>query len=539
MKKSLFIPIIALCLIVCLSACDMEFGGLVGELLGSGEAPEVDVDNGILTPPVQFEPETVWNEETQVFETEVLETWPIDTEPPQTWDEMTSEIATGGSVIEDLPGDLYAGERVTVLGYKQIDLGLPEVNYVDVVTQATLERNLMMYQVYGIELEPLFAEDAVKLTDLVKRDVQSGEGEFEIVYAQMARAATYLATNGYLVNMHDLPYVNLSAEWWDPFCDEAYGMGGNLPMASGALTPDTLLQTSLIVYNPALTTGLENLPHFVRKGSWNIHALLEAARYVTSDLNGDGVISAEVDRLGFAGTTFETDQTFAASTDAVIIRKDADNLPVYADQNVERINEVYATVYDLCIGNPSLYVSMSDYIASPDLAEMPAQAFAEGRVLFYGTTLQGAIELMGTGASMGFLPYPKYSSQEADYRSPVLNTASVVMVPQSARDLKLTGYTLEAMARASYDLYGAAIEEAMLRGLTDADSAEMLELIQCTRTVDFGSVYFSLNASNSTAVNLFQNGLSQKHSGVNSAIKQTERALIKALDKLIDQFSHG
>jgi hypothetical protein len=52
-------------------------------------------------------------------------------------------------------------------------------------------------------------------------------------------------------------------------------------------------------------------------------------------------------------------------------------------------------------------------------------------------------------------------------------------------------------------------------------------------------VYFSLNASNSTAVNLFQNGLSQKHSGVNSAIKQTERALIKALDKLIDQFSHG
>jgi hypothetical protein len=539
MKKSLFISIIALCLIVCLSACDMEFGGLVGELLGSGEAPEVDVDNGILTPPVQVEPETVWNEETQVFETEVLETWPIDTEPPQTWDEMTSEIATGGSVIEDLPGDLYAGERVTVLGYKQIDLGLPEVNYADVVTQATLERNLMMYQVYGIELEPLFAEDVINLTDLVQNDVRAGQGDFDIVYAQMARAATYLATNGYLVNMHNLPYVSLSAEWWDPFCDEAYGMGGNLPMASGAVTPDALLQTSLIVYNPALTTGLENLPHFVRKGHWNIHALLEAARYVTSDLNGDGVISAEVDRLGFAGTTFETDQAFAAAANAVIIGKDADNLPVYADQNVERINEVYATVYSLCIGEPSLYVSMSDYIASPDLAEIPAQAFAEGRVLFYGTTLQGAIELMGTGASMGILPYPKYSSQEADYRSPVLSTASVVMVPQSARNLKLTGYTLEAMARASYDLYGAAIEEAMLRGLTDADSAEMLELIQCTRTVDFGSVYFSLNASNSTAVNLFQNGLSQKHSGVNSAIKQTERALIKALDKLIDQFSHG
>ena len=79
MKKSLFIPIIALCLIVCLSACDMQFGGLVGELLGSGEAPEVDVDNGILTPPVQVEPETVWNEEILFPETEVLETWPIDT----------------------------------------------------------------------------------------------------------------------------------------------------------------------------------------------------------------------------------------------------------------------------------------------------------------------------------------------------------------------------------------------------------------------------------------------------------------------------
>ena len=539
MKKRLTLILISLLLIRSFVACDMQFGGLVGELLGSGEAPEVDVDNGILTPPVQVEPETVWNEETQVFETEVLETWPIDTEPPQTWDEMTSEIATGGSVIEDLPGDLYAGERVTVLGYKQIDLGLPEVNYADVVTQATLERNLMMYQVYGIELEPLFAEDVINLTDLVQNDVRAGQGDFEIVYAQMARAATDLATNGYLVNMHDLPYVSLSAEWWDPFCDEAYGMGGNLPMASGAVSPDALLQTSLIVYNPALTTGLENLPHFVRKGSWNIYALMEAARYVTADLNGDAVLSKEHDQFGFAGVSFETDQTFAASTDAVIIRKDADNLPVYADQNVERINEVYATVYDLCIGNPSLYVSMSDYIVSPDLAEMPAQAFAEGRVLFYGTTLQGAIELMTTGASMGILPYPKYSSQDTDYRSPVLNTASVVMVPQSARNLKLTGYTLEAMARETYVLYGMAIENAMLRGLTDADGAEMLQLILQTRTVDFGSVYFSLNASNSTAVNLFQNGLSQKHSGVNSAIKQTERALIKALDKLIDQFSHG
>ncbi|MBO5842250.1 MAG: hypothetical protein J6R46_04555, partial [Clostridia bacterium] len=86
---------------------------------------------------------------------------------------------------------------------------------------------------------------------------------------------------------------------------------------------------------------------------------------------------------------------------------------------------------------------------------------------------------------------------------------------------------------------GMAIENAMLRGLADADGAEMLQLILQTRTVDFGSVYFSLNASNSTAVNLFQQGLSQKHTGVNSAIQKTERALIKALDKLIDQFSHG
>ena len=60
--KRIAILLACLCMVCSLVACDMEFGGLVGELLGSGEAPEVDVDNGLLTPPVQVEPETVWNE---------------------------------------------------------------------------------------------------------------------------------------------------------------------------------------------------------------------------------------------------------------------------------------------------------------------------------------------------------------------------------------------------------------------------------------------------------------------------------------------
>ncbi len=539
MKKRLLIMLVCLLLVAAFAACDMQFGGLVGELLGGGTSM-TDDDNVNLLPPVQGEIETMPGSPTYPPETTPWgeETWPVETDPPIEYPDVTTE---GGydDPIKDLPADLFAGETVTVLGYQNLDLGLQEINNSDFVAQATLERNMLIAQVYGIELELLYADDVLQLNDLVKRDVQAGEGDFSIVYQQMARAAGDLAANGYLVSLHELPYMSLSAEWWDPFCDEAYGVGGYLPMASGAVTPDAILKTTLIVYNPDNATGLEDLTHFARKGSWHYTNVAEASNYVARDLNGDGVFTEDQDLFGFAGVTHETDQSFAVSTGAVIVRKDRDNLPVYAEENVERINEVYQSIYELCYNTPSIHVSMSDLASDPDAMEMPAKAFVEGRVLLYGTTLQGAIELAASGTTMGILPYPKYSENDPAYCSPVLTTASVVMVPQSARNLALTGYVLEGMARTSQEIYGAAIEAALLRGLTDQRGVEMLKLILQTRTVDFGSVYFYMDASNSAAVRVFETGLNQQRGSISSTIKQNERMLTKAIDKLIDQFSKG
>ncbi|MBQ2256704.1 MAG: hypothetical protein II330_07545, partial [Clostridia bacterium] len=109
MKKRLILILVSLLLIGSFAACDMELGGLVGELLSEGVGDYIPSDD--------FVPETAV-EETWI-ETDVLvEEHP--TSPEIWWDE--TECGTEPPIVE-LPENQFAGQEVVVLQVKESDLG--------------------------------------------------------------------------------------------------------------------------------------------------------------------------------------------------------------------------------------------------------------------------------------------------------------------------------------------------------------------------------------------------------------------------------
>ena len=103
MKKRMLVALVCMILVASFAACDMEFGGLVGELLGEGTVDNViDLPGNVLP-------------ETAVEETWIEETWTaVD----------TFEDIGGGS--SNIPTDIYAGQRLVLLGCRADDLGFDD-----------------------------------------------------------------------------------------------------------------------------------------------------------------------------------------------------------------------------------------------------------------------------------------------------------------------------------------------------------------------------------------------------------------------------
>lgn len=521
MKKRLAIVLMCLTLACALTACnlaDMEFGGLIGELLENIENSE-HVENGdhyygddYINGTV---PNTGWEEETWFVDETVSV---VDPEP-----------------YDPLPPCQFDGAYAVVLSNQNMALG-ENVEVHELLQEATVKRNELVEKKYNIALVFITESDPMRINYYVRNDAVSGTGEYSIVYQQMGRAGSDMIMTDLLTNLRDLPYVDLDQPWWDAGVNDTLSIGEYLPMATGAATPDATLKTSVIAFNGFMMDemGLEYPYEMVREGRWTLDEMLGMSKMSYTDLNGNGEVDDD-DRLGFAGVTFDTDNAFMVATESGLILKDTNRMPDMAQS--DRLVATYEMLYELCLGC-GLYVSISDYLASGvDASAIPAKAFADGRVLFLGTTLGDLLQgELGGEMQVGLVPYPKLDKMQEEYHSPVNYQACAVMVPISAQDYELSGCLLEAFSIFSYDVHNAAFEQLAMKNLSDPEALDMFSLIMQTKDCDFTAAYFAVNARDGGASMIFQELLKDGSTSAASAVRTKEKAVNKALKQLIDYY---
>ncbi len=525
MKKKLAIALLCLTLTCALAACNLaefEFGGIVGELLGNIDQPGENFGVIDPEPPVDGVPI-----ETAPTEAESNGHWETETWIEEMWTEDVTygEIETEGPWVE-LPVNMYEGERLTLLGIHKHDLGLERSE--DSMQEATYARNQALKAYCGIEVDGVLVEQT-GLYDQVLNDVMAGSGSYDIVFGSIARDGSRLAQNGALVNLSGLPWVDLTNDRWDEDIYNGLAYGSYLPMATGSITPDSMLKTSVVLFNPALAeTNQIDMYSYVRDGGWTMEKMLGMVANNYVDLNGNGMADADADLFSYV-SAFDGAQAFATGAGISLIVKDESQIPVLS-QGLPQMEWVYEVFYNLTNNIASVWVTMNDVMQDYDQLQVPEKVFADGRALFYGTTLEQAMNMSNASVQFGIMPYPKADWDVEEYRSYVDCNATAVMVPQSVRNQDFAGYALEALGQYNDGLYDG---ELSMRICSSPEDVEMLQLILESKTFDFGCNYMAL--TDSDKVMLFRTALENDSSAIGTLWQKYEKAFEKQLKKLCAQ----
>lgn len=433
--------------------------------------------------------------------------------------------------------DQFKDNTLNLIANREMDAGSEESS-TDPLEDAIYRRNDKLEYTFGIEINTLVETEYTALGDKVSKDVNSGNGEYDVVYQHMVNAATNLAVNGLLIDLGEVEYVEFDREWWDQDANEGFTIGAHQFLTVGDLLPHTLLYSACMAFNKNHfdDRSLEYPYALAREGIWTLDELNKLTKEQTKDVNGDGKIDYENDFYGMTSWHLAGPFNFFYGSGATFFAKDSDNYPVYSvDQG--RIQDVYDKVYTTFITNNSLYVE------DMAIAAEPYKVFTDGRALFVSCSLTTIANTEYGFKDMteeyGVLPQPKYDTNQKDYMSFVNGAASVVVVPRSVDEQRLpfVGFMLEALSSSSYYMVTDTLYDkvAKSKNVRDPESAEMVDIIIRNRVFDFGYAHFFSKAYPCAV--LFQTCLDSESTSVASAIKRiTDKTMTKDMNRILEVY---
>ena len=399
---------------------------------------------------------------------------------------------------------------------KEVETGEP-------INDAVYKRNLAIKEKYNINIRMLTSPDDV---GYLKKAVKAADKTYDaaVIFNNLVPS---VVTNDLLVNIKELPYIDISKPWWDSSVNSMSIDNKNYLLAGDLFILDNEA-TNALLFNKDLMGKLGiDLPYnLVKEGKWTFDKMNEIIKGSAADLNGDGLMKPNDDRWGFVVYN-DTLHALLVSGGGALAVKDENDIPYMdfaSEKNIAVLDKVMNLMY-----NPE-YV----YNISGDTYEIYKKMFEEDRLLFLWMRMRVVEFFRGMESNFGIIPLPKYNDAQANYYS-VVNPYTGVMlgVPKSADDLERISIILEALsAEGRYTVQPAYYDVVLTRKYArDDESQEMLDIIFNSRVYDIGGVYSFGN------VFLDFISLAKKYDrNIASYYEKKRGAMEKAIDKVLDAF---
>ena len=440
----------------------------------------------------------------------------------------------------DLPERTFGGHTFTFLlkgenhnEWASLDIAAEEETG-DVINDAIFRRNTYVEEKYDVTIAWNLNSDP---NAVLRRSLRAGDTEFDLIMPDLPNAAR-LAAEGLLYDMKDMPYMDLSAKWWDQQAVKELSIGTKLYYCTGDLSFTAIDTIWIMMFNKTLIQdfNLEDPYAVVKSGGWTYNKLEEMIRGVSQDLNGDGIVN-EFDFAGFVTPSDRYVRAMILSGGESFTEKTADDHFAFKYPN-EKFLEIYDRTMELMHNNPdvldinritdqgSSYLTNKYFIAKT--------MFEENRVLFFSEVMQNVFRLRQSDADFGIIPLPKHSAEQEFVPHYVfVDTTTVSAIPSNAPDLERTGIILEALtAESTYTVMPAYYEVSLKTKLArDDQSGEMIDLIRASRTYDLATVYDFGGIYGAVSAAIINNNI-----GYLTAIERIEARMISGIERIIDQY---
>lgn len=416
--------------------------------------------------------DTLSTEQTEQVETEASALW--KTELPATdmkgWECKAMEI--GGSTMRVFQAEEITGE---------------------VINDALYTRNQVIADTFNVHFSEESTDNWWESTDLLKQYVLAGSDDYQL-HMVIQRDAFAVSLENMIASVDMLPYVEPENPWYIQSVNDAMTLGDRQYILYSAECLNLYGQTCMVMFNERIwnTISEENPYTLVREGKWTYDKFAAYTESAVIDLNGDGKVS-DNDQLGVVG---ESDYIYpslwvGAGFQMVEMVDDTPTFTVGSNealigflQDVLRLHNTNGVMFDPF---HDVGVAFDTYGLVEEARDTGRMIFESGAALLYITCTQRLQAIREMEEDFGVLPLPKYNEEQEQYYSRIID-GWLNVVPSTNQNLEYTSIVLEAIAEESYRSVLPAFMEVSLKSkyIRDEESAEMLDLIFRTTTLDLG-----------------------------------------------------
>ena len=370
----------------------------------------------------------------------------------------------------------------------------------ETINAAVYERNETVKSLYNANIVAHEDAEYYSMTSRLSQDQLSGEYIYDAAYVEGSSVIS-LITQDSLKNLYNIPELQLDQEWWSQLIKKEATLGSGkystLYFTQSNLSMTAFDLTWCVYFNKSVheKEQIEDLYSLVKNDQWTIEKMRVIAHDVAS-LNTDDSFSYNPDGAAFYGITtyWNGAKALLDGGNVQFVTSDVNGDPI-ANIATERFTNLTQDLARLfgesgtftnggASSDGSTQGNASDYI----------KIFNAQRSLFCVAEVKSSVSDFKTfNGEFGILPLPKYDDTQNAYRSWVNYLAPVLVIPATLDDTTLhnTATLLDALSFYSERDVLPVYYDTVLkgRGAKDAESVEMLDIINQTKSFDASIAY--------------------------------------------------
>ena len=449
-----------------------------------------------------------------------------DTETDETSNDTTDEVTTEAAEKPEIPENTnYEGYTFRILtrpGMRLDEVYAEEANG-DILSDSIYKRNREVEDKLGMKFDFIVSSSDYETDGL--SPILAGEDEYDAI-STCGRLSFVYAQNKAVMNIFDVPYIDLDKSWWNEDIVENLSINEKLYGVSGDISYATLDSSFGVVFNKKLFDdyGLEYPYEMVLDGTWVYDKFETYARSIGQDLNGDGKMDIADDLFGYGAHMWMGGVEALYSTGSRVVTTDSEGYP-----RLSFYNEKVVDIYD----RYTALVRSSECCHLQPMGDDYLRAFCSGRVGMADTNIRSMIEghFRDADVDYGFVPFPKYDENIEKYYSFVDAGQSLWVVPVTVSDSSRTGVVLETMAYLGQKYIIPAYYDVTLQKkyMRDEMSIEMLEIVKDGATFDLG--YYNSEQFGGSLANPGADVMANKTMTITSLYSKYEQSVNTLIDK--------
>jgi len=460
---------------------------------------------------------------------------------PDTVEQTETEASTETEKLTlNVPDDLdLGGDTITFLvidgnfngaAWESQDI-YQEEDSDDPIKAAVYRRNMTLQDKYHATIAQV---EQTSTGAVAKKAINSGSDEYQVLMCD-TKSTLSLVQACLLKDLNSLEGLDMTQPWWDQNLVKNCSICGKLFFATGDISIMDNDATWVMMFNKKMISDfdLESPYDLVRNNQWTFDKMFEMMQKVHSDENGNGKVDYDEDKFGFV-THNSSLGAFYYAAGLQVIEKDADDMPIFPEQNAEYVNLVLDKSIQIWSDKTITWSADRDGYGAVELQEI----FQDGRGLFLGEVMQLVFRLREMDIDFGLIPFPKYDSEQKNYGHFVHQTTALLSIPVTCKNVEKIASFVEAMAYESMYTVTEAYYETALKGkyFRDPESREMLTIILNSRTFDLGSTHmFDWGGIASVFTSLLSKGSNAYASNYKKKINAARNRLAKDVAKIIKE----